>query len=70
MTSTSTMSPLAQPGAVEWVQQHRTLWTGRRQGRPIGTIERGRRFVFIDPDGVVQGVFRTLAGAQDAAARL
>lgn len=50
----------------QWAQQHTDLWTGRLNGMPLGTIERGRRFTFIAADGVARRGFRTLAAAQQA----
>lgn len=49
-----------------WSQQQTDLWTGRLNGLPLGTIERGRRFTFISADGVAQRGFRTLAAAERA----
>lgn len=56
--------------SIVWTQQHRFLWTGRIDGRPAGTIERGARFSFIDVLGAEHHGFRTLEGAQDAAEAL
>jgi hypothetical protein len=55
-----------EPNGVTWSQQQTTLWTGRRNGMPLGTIERGRRFTYTDVDGAAQRGFRTLAAAQQA----
>lgn len=70
MTSPTITSTHGSEGEPAWVQQHPSLWTGRREGRPIATIERGWRYTLIDNEGEVRGAFRTLAAAQNAAARL
>lgn len=51
---------------VVWTRQQPRLWTARRDGRPLGVVERGRRYDVTGLDGVVRGGFRTLAGAQAA----
>lgn len=56
------------PAAAEWRQLGRFLWTGRRDGRPIGMIEQGRWFVLTDEHGDAAGRYRSLADAQAAAA--
>ncbi|WP_375388582.1 hypothetical protein [uncultured Amnibacterium sp.] len=50
----------------EWVQQQTRLWAGRVDGRPVGTIERGRRYTYVDVDGVARSGHRTLSAAQAA----
>jgi hypothetical protein len=55
---------------IVWTRQHPFLWTGRRGGMPVGTIERGIRYTFIDAEGMEHHGFRTLEAAQDAAAEL
>lgn len=52
--------------ATVWIQQARFLWTGRRDGRPVGTIERGRRYTLTDLLGGITR-HRTLHAAQTAA---
>lgn len=58
--------PVAAPDA-EWRRLGRFLWAGRRDDRPIGTIERGRRYVLTDALGEPVGGYRTLEEAQAAA---
>ena len=53
---------------VEWVHRSHHLWTGRRADAPVGTIERGARFTFIDAGGHMHRGYRTLVDAQSAAA--
>ena len=55
---------------IAWTEQHRYLWTGRREDMPIGTIEHGAHFTFIDVRGAQHHGFRTLEAAQAAAAEL
>jgi hypothetical protein len=56
--------------SIAWTQQHRYLWTGRRDGMPAGTIEHGAHFTFIDVVGAQYHGFRTLQEAQEAADQL
>lgn len=51
----------------EWRRLGDRLWAGRRDDRPVGTIERGRRFVLLGLEGAPVGRFRTLEEAQAAA---
>lgn len=51
----------------EWRQLGRWLWVARRDGRHVGTVERGRRFVLTDATGRAAGEYRTLAEAIAAA---
>lgn len=51
---------------VEWRRLGRFLWTGRRDGRPVGMIEQGRWFALTDADGEPAGRYRSLADAQAA----
>ena len=53
---------------IEWTRRTSDLWTGRRLGAPIGTIERGTRFTYVDVDGEPHRGYRSLADAQRAAA--
>ena len=52
---------------IEWTQRTHDLWTGRRSDAPVGTIERGTRFTYVDLDGEPHRGYRSLAEAQDAA---
>ncbi|MFD1722707.1 hypothetical protein [Amnibacterium endophyticum] len=56
----------ARTAPAEWRRLGRFLWSGRRDGRPVGTIEHGRRFVVLGLEGDLLGRFRTLAEAQAA----
>lgn len=51
---------------IEWRQTGRYLWIGARDGRRVGIIERGRRFVAVDHEGEIRGRFATLDLAQSA----
>jgi hypothetical protein len=53
---------------VEWRRLSPRLWVGRRDGAPIGMIERGRRYTATDASEQVRGTFKTLALAQAALA--
>jgi hypothetical protein len=53
---------------IQWTRRTRDLWTGRRSGAPVGTIERGARFTYVDLDGEPHRGYRSLADAQEAAA--
>ena len=66
-TSVST-SRSSEPGerAVSWRQVGRHLWVGRCDDMPVGIIEEGRRFTFIDADDRLHGGFTTLEAAQTA----
>ncbi len=50
-----------------WRRLNDELWVGRDGTRNLGTIERGRRFVWVDPDGVPHGRYAALQDAQQAA---
>lgn len=69
MTSPGPLAEIDAAGATEWRQLGRWLWAGRRDGRPVGTIERGRRFVLTDAAGEVLGAYRSFADAAAAAER-
>jgi hypothetical protein len=56
--------------SIDWKRQHDYLWTGRHDGKPVGTIEQGGRYTFIDADGAEHHGFRTLEDAQHAADQL
>lgn len=69
MTSPTPVIRTEAGSEVEWRQLGRYLWAGRRDGRPVGTVEQGRRFVRTDADGEIVGAYRTLAEAQAATDR-
>ena len=48
---------------VVWRPLGPALWVGRSAAGPAGTIERGRRFVLTDADGVRRGAYRSLEAA-------
>jgi len=54
---------------IEWTRRTDDLWTGRRSDAPVGTIERGSRYTWVDLDGQPHRGYRSLAEAQDAATR-
>jgi hypothetical protein len=58
---------VAATGTIQWTQQSRHLWTGRCDDAPIGTIERGARFTYVDTTGDAHRGYRTLLDAQSAA---
>lgn len=49
-----------------WRPLGRDLWVGRTGAGPVGTIERGRRFVATDAEGRLRGAFRSLDTAMAA----
>lgn len=51
---------------VRWRQLRPDLWTASRNGLPLGTIERGRRYTVLDVDGEVLGRFEALEAAMTA----
>ncbi|MGN6743676.1 MAG: hypothetical protein ACTHJL_10320 [Amnibacterium sp.] len=53
---------------VQWRPTQKDLWVARRDGRHLGTVERGRRFLAFDADGEPIGSYRTLAAARTAVA--
>ena len=59
------MLPRSRPVStdVAWRPLGPTLWAGRSETGPAGTIERGRRFVVTDADGVRRGHYPTLEAA-------
>jgi hypothetical protein len=69
MTSVPTADTAApmphDPGAV-WRATQKDLWVARRDGRHLGTVECGHRFLATDADGEPIGAFRTLDGAMSA----
>lgn len=53
---------------VAWRALRRGLWAARRDGKHLGTVEHGRRWVAADADGEPIGAFRTFREAQAAVA--
>jgi hypothetical protein len=53
---------------VSWRALSPSLWAARRDGRHLGTVQRGRRWLASDEDSEPIGAFRTFAEAQDAVA--
>ena len=53
---------------VSWRALSTALWVARRDGRHLGTVQRGRRWLASDADSEPIGVFRTFAEAQAAVA--
>jgi hypothetical protein len=51
---------------VQWRRLDGRLWTATRDGQPLGTIERGRRYTVIGATGEVLGRFEDLQVAMDA----
>lgn len=78
MTITSTQFPapsaLATAGGasesagadVSWRALSASLWVARRDGRHLGTVQRGRRWLASDADSEPIGAFRTFSDAQAA----
>ena len=52
--------------AISWRPLGRNLWVGRTAAGPVGSIERGRRFVATDADGRRRGAYRSLDAAMAA----
>ena len=53
------------PSAV-WRATQKDLWVARRNGRHLGTVECGHRFLATDADGEPIGAYRTLDAAMAA----
>lgn len=53
--------------APTWRRLGTRLWVGHSELAPLGSIERGRRYTYITPDGTAHGDFRSLDAAQSAA---
>jgi hypothetical protein len=57
------------PGSdVSWRALSASLWVARRDGRHLGTVQHGRRWLAADADSEPIGVFRTFSEAQAAVA--
>jgi hypothetical protein len=56
----------APPTAAAWRPLGPALWVGRTDAGPVGTIERGRRYVASDGEGRRRGAYRSLDAAMAA----
>ncbi len=63
-------APLGRSAAdgATWRALRRGLWVARLDGKHLGTIEHGRRWVATDADGEPIGAFRSFREAQAAVA--
>ena len=61
------MSHLPHPG-VAWRALDAGLWVARRDGKHIGSVQPGRRWLATDADGEPIGTFRSFREAQLAVA--
>lgn len=69
MTVASPLRPSSMtPDPVEWRELKRDLWAARRDGRHLGTVERGRGYLASGGDGEPLGRYRTLEAAMEAVA--
>ena len=69
MTSVPTAEaavPVCSDPSADWRATQKDLWVARRDGRHLGTVECGHRFLAIDADGEPIGTFRTLDAAMGA----
>ena len=53
---------------VVWRAMRDGAWAARRDGRHLGTVERGRRWIATDSDSELIGAYRTFREAQAAVA--
>jgi hypothetical protein len=68
---TIAMMPAAAPpsgAAVSWRALDDGLWVARRDGRHLGSVQPGRRWLAADADGEPIGTFRAFREAQLAVA--
>ncbi|HEY8318240.1 MAG TPA: hypothetical protein VIG76_05370 [Amnibacterium sp.] len=61
-------APLGDP-AVQWRATQKDLWVARRDGRHLGTVEHGRRYVATDADGEPIGSYCSLEQAMGAVSK-
>jgi hypothetical protein len=61
------LGPSSADGVV-WRALASGVWVGRRDGRHLGTVQQGRRWLATDVDGEPIGTFRSLREAQAAVA--
>ena len=66
LPTSSSRSDTAAEGDATWRALSADLWTARRDGRHLGTVQRGRRWLAAGADSEPIGVFRTFAEAQAA----
>lgn len=66
MASPPAAPPVAADHRPVWRATQKDLWVARRDGRHLGTVECGRRFLATDVDGEPIGVYRTLEAAMRA----
>jgi len=69
MTSVPTAEaavPLGDAHGAVWRATQKDLWVARRDGRHLGTVECGHRFLATDADGEPIGAYRTLDAAMAA----
>jgi hypothetical protein len=69
MTSVPTAEtalPVHDDSGAVWRATQKDLWVARRDGRHLGTVECGHRFLATDADGEPIGAYRTLDGAMRA----
>jgi hypothetical protein len=60
--------PSADADGASWRALRGGLWVARRDGRHLGTVEHGRRWLASDAEGEPVGAFRTFREAQAAVA--
>ena len=60
--------PSADADGASWRALRSGLWVARRDGRHLGSVEHGRRWLASDAEGEPIGAFRTLHEAQAAVA--
>ena len=62
-------APQAQaPAAISWRTLSNDLWVARRDGRHLGSVQRGRRWIAADAESEPIGAFRSFGEAQAAVA--
>ena len=67
VSSADDLSGVGAPAAdVSWRALSSSLWVARRDGRHLGTVQRGRRWLASDSESEPIGAFRTFAEAQAA----
>jgi hypothetical protein len=66
MTIAATPTGLPNIDGVTWRALRDGLWVGRREGRHIGAVEHGHRWLASDADGEPIGTFRSFQDAQAA----
>ncbi|HEV7623618.1 MAG TPA: hypothetical protein VGO26_05740 [Amnibacterium sp.] len=64
-----TVVPVDDDPSTVWRPTQKDLWVARRDGRHLGTVECGHRFLATDADGEPIGSFRTLDAAMAAVSK-